>query len=341
MGLSVHEVDTRSASEELLLEMHEYYIPVQAEELPDDPPTPVARRLADWRNWREGEDIPRWLLRDTEGIVATAVIWLDLEQNLQNGFARIHVRPDRRGRGYARILAEPVFDYLEQRGRTRMNTYIVEGWPAEKLCERMGLKSSYREKRSRLVVDQIDLDLMTTWVGRAPERAAAYHLIELETPLPEEHLHKYCELMFQMNTAPMEEFEAEDEVMTPEMWRAMEKMLDGSEKELMTIVAAHAESGEYVGSTSIQTDRLDPAQAWQWETVVHPKHRNKGLGRWLKGANALRAIAGHPEMERIDTWNAGSNEPMLNINVAMGFKAILITNAWQGDTANARERLGV
>ena len=182
---------------------------------------------------------------------------------------------------------------------------------------------------------------MQTWVDRAPERAADYHLVELETPFREEHVEQYCELMFQMNTAPMEDFEMDDEVMTPEMWRSMEKMLEVSDKDLMTIIAVHSETGEYVGSTSIQTDRLDPAQAWQWETVVHPDHRNKGLGRWLKGANVLRAIADYPEMERVDTWNAGSNEPMLNINVAMGFKPILITNAWQGDTAKAREILGV
>lgn len=341
MGTRVQNVDTRTAPEELLEQMHEYYMHVQIEELPDDPPEPIERRVSDWRNWREGEDIPRWLLWDGDEIVAVAVIWLDLEQNLDNGFARIHVRKDRRREGHARSLAGPLLDYLEEQGRKRMNTYVVDGSSSERFCERLGLKSVYREKRSRLVVADVNLREMQTWVDRAPERAFDYHLIELETPFPEGNVDPYCDLLFQMNTAPMEDFEMDDEVMTPAMWRSMEKVLEGSSKGLITIVAVHTETGEYVGSTSIQYDHLDPAQGWQWETVVHPSHRDKGLGRWLKGANIIRAIDRFPEMDRIDTWNAGSNEPMLNINVAMGFRPILITNAWQGETAEARRRLGV
>ena len=339
--MRVEQVDTRVAPEDLLLAMHEYYIVLSEEELPGDPPMPAERRLADWRNLRDEEDLPRWVLWDDDQIVGVALAWLDLEHNLEKGFARVHIRADRRGEGLARVLSKPVFDYLEERGRQTVHTYVLEGSSEAELCKRLGLKPAYREKRSRLVVDEIDRDLMRRWVDRAPERAADYHLISLKTPFPEEHVDKYADLMYQMNTAPLEDLEWDDEVMTPDNWRSMEKMLDGSDKQLLTLVAVHTPSGEYVGSTSVQIDRLDPAQAWQWETVVHPDHRNKGLGRWLKGANALRVLDEHPVVERIDTENAGSNEPMLNINVAMGFKPIQITNAWQGDTAEARRRLGV
>lgn len=341
MGMSVQQVDTRSAPEEILAAMHECYILLEAEELPDDSPTPIERRILDWRHWREGEDIPRWLLWDGDEVVAVAVVWLDLEQNLENGFARIYVSEDRRGEGHSKALAGPVFDYLQDHERKRVNTYVVDGVPAEGLCRRMGLKSVYSEKRSRLVIGEVDRELMQGWVDRAPQRASDYHLVELETPFPEENVDPYCQLLFQMNTAPMEDFEMDDEVMTPDMWRSMEKMLEQSEKDLITTIAVHTETGEYVGSTSIQYDRLHRAQGWQWETVVHPDHRNNGLGRWLKGANILRTMGRHPEIEHIDTWNAGSNEPMLNINVAMGFGPILITNEWQGEAAEARRKLGV
>ena len=52
-----------------------------------------------------------------------------------------------------------------------------------------------------------------------------------------------------------------------------------------------------------------------------------------------KVAADHPSIERIDTWNAGSNEPMLNINMAMGFKPILTINTWQGDLEVARDFL--
>jgi GNAT superfamily N-acetyltransferase len=101
----------------------------------------------------------------------------------------------------------------------------------------------------------------------------------------------------------------------------------------------HKPSGEFAGYTQIKTQDLQPDLAWQWETGVDPAHRNKGLGRWLKAAMIERIISEYPAVERVDTFNAGSNEPMLNINIAMGFEPIHLSHAWQGDLATARERL--
>lgn len=341
MSIEIQEVDTRTASEDLLREMHEYYIPLSAEELPDDPPMPYERRVANWRQIRSDQSSPRWLLRDGDEIVASAVAWMNLEQNLDNGFGWIYVRPADRGKGHARRLAAILFDRLGEMDRKRFDTYVKEGGEAESLVARAGLKSVYREKRSRLVMADIDMDMMRDWIEKAEERAHDYELLSLQTPFPDDVVEKYCELQFQMNTAPMEDYEREDEVLTPKLWREQEKQMAESFNDLITYVAVHKPSGDFVGSTTIATDQLQPDQAWQWETVVHPDHRNKGLGRLLKGSMIERVVSDWPKVDRIDTWNAGSNEPMLNINIAMGFKPIVITNTYQGPLATAREKLGV
>ncbi len=335
----VEHVDTRTAPRDLLEAMHAYYVAVQTEELPGDPPMPVERRILDWRHWTDNQVAPRWILWDGDEIVAVAVVWADLEQNLQNAFARIHVRLNRRGEGHAKTIAEPVFDWLEAHERTRVDTYVLDGHPEAVLCERMGLKLVYTERRSRLVLADVERSLMQAWVDRATERAGDYHLLSLRSPFPSEHVAPYCDLQFQMNTAPMDDFEFEDEVVTPERWRSVEKTVEAAEKELITMVAVHTPTGAFAGSTTVNYDRLDPSLAWQWETVVHPNHRNKGIGRWLKGANTLHILDDFPDVAWIDTWNAGSNEPMLAINVEMGFAPILITTTWQGSTAEARRRL--
>jgi GNAT superfamily N-acetyltransferase len=339
MSIRIDEVDTSTAPDDLLREMHEYYLPLSEELLPGDPPTTFERRAADWRYIRSDHSIPRWLLRADGEIVASAVAWLDLEQNLDNGFGWIYVRPADRGRGFGRMLASALFDRLEDEGRKRFDTYVVEGHPAAALMEKLELKHVYREQRSRLVMAEVDMAKMRSWIDRAGERAADYELLELQTPFPEEAIGKYCNLQFQMNTAPTEGYEVEDEVLTPEQWLDQEGQLDGACKDLLTYVAVHRSTGEFVGSTSVQTDRLQPDQAWQWETVVHPDHRNKGLGRLLKGSMVERLVRDWPKVERIDTTNAGSNEPMLNINLAMGYKAIQFTNSYQGDLVMAREKL--
>ena len=56
---------------------------------------------------------------------------------------------------------------------------------------------------------------------------------------------------------------------------------------------------------------------------------------------ALKLREAYPSVRRIDTENAGSNAPMLGINVEMGFKPILIQNVWQGDLAAIRANLGI
>jgi mycothiol synthase len=341
MSIGIQEVDTRTAPEDLLREMHEYHIPLSEELLPGDPPTPYERRAADWRRVRNDRSIPRWLLRDDGEIVASAMAWMNLGQNLDNGFGWIHVRPADRGKGHARRLAKAVFDRLEEHGRKRFDTYVIEGNSAAELCERAGLKTAYREKRSRLVLADIDMALMRCWIERAGERAADYELLDLQVPFPDDVIDGYCELQFQMNTAPLEGYVQDDQILTPAMWREEEHLIAASFNGFLTCIAVHRPSGELVGSTSIQTDQLQPDQAWQAETIVHPAHRNKGLGRLLKASMIERIISDWPTIERIDTTNAGSNRPMLDINVSMGYTPIQVTNTYQGDLSVARERLKV
>ena len=340
MGLRIQEVDTRTASEELLREMHDYYVPMARELLPDDPPTPFEQQSATWRNLLEHERIPRWLLRDGDEIVAVAVAVINLVNNTENGFARIHVRPDRRRQGLARTLADPVLDTLQDAHCVRLDTWAKTDGEGGAYAEKLGLKPVYQDKRSRLVLAELDHDLMRGWIERASERAADYELLYIETPFPDELLQKLSDLTAIMNTAPREDYEAEDEVFTADMWRDIQESQIAGGNTLHAYIAVHRPSGEFAGYTTIQTQGHQPHQAWQWDTGVDPAHRNKGLGRWLKAAMIERIVAEHPEVAWVDTSNAGSNKPMLNINIAMGFRPLLMTTGWQGDLALARERLG-
>jgi GNAT superfamily N-acetyltransferase len=183
------------------------------------------------------------------------------------------------------------------------------------------------------------MDMMQSWVDRASERASDYELVYYQSPLPDELVEQFCDLVLVMNTAPREDIEEEDEVMTPEHWREIESNAIDSKCQLHNLIAVHRPSGDLVGYTQIKTQDLQPDLAWQEDTGVDPAHRNKGLGRWLKAAMILRIAGSYPELRRVDTHNAGSNEPMLNINVAMGFRPIRITRVWQGELASVRQGL--
>ena len=224
MGYDIQQVDTPSAPESLLVELADYYVIVEAEDMPGDPPTPHEVQIDHWRHVESRHPVPRWILRDDHGIAAAAVAYYSLDHNLENGFGRVHVHPDKRDRGYARALATPLFDHLEGAGRHRFDTWVKDGDPAEALTEKLGLKKVYADKRSRLVIADLDMDLMRSWIERAPERASDYELVYYMSPFPEELVQPFCDLQDVMNTAPREDFEAEDEVLTPED-RRIERIL--------------------------------------------------------------------------------------------------------------------
>ena len=341
MGIQIQEIDTTSAPESLLRELHGHYVGLDAEMLPDDPPTPFEQRAAGWRNIPEHQDISRWILRENGDIAAVAVTFMDKYEDLNNGFARIHVRPDGRGRGLARKLAEQAFDVLEAGNRDSLITDVPEGVGWEDKLAELGMKKAYQDKRSRLVLADLDWGLMDQWVARARERASDYELLFLSTPIPEEHLKRWCDLMLVMNTAPREDLEFDDFTMTPEKWRDIEEKDALKGDRLMCYVAVHNESGDFVGLSEIISQKFQPDLGWQGDTGVQPEHRNQGLGRWMKAAMIRKIREDYPGMDRVDTFNAGSNEPMLNINIEMGYKPIFVSNAWQGDLAVVRERLGV
>lgn len=338
MEPTIERIDTTSAPDSLLRELHDYYVLVEAEDMPGDPPTPLDMRLADWRHISTEYPVFRWILRDEDGIAAVAVATYGAEQNLENGFGRVHVHRDKRGRGHARSIATPMLDWLEKQGRLRFATWVKEGDGAESLLREIGLEPVYREKRSRLLISDLDLDLMDSWIERAAERASGYDLVYYQSPLPDDIVDRFCELAFIMNTAPREDYEEDDEVLTPETWREMEANAIDSKCQIHTLIAVHVPTGDLAGYTQVKTQDLQPDLAWQWDTGVDPSHRNKGLGRWLKAEMIRHVLASHPQVARVDTFNAGSNEPMLNINIAMGFRPIHISNTWQGDLATVRER---
>ncbi|MFP3881819.1 MAG: GNAT family N-acetyltransferase [Actinomycetota bacterium] len=338
MAHTIEQIDTATAPETLMAELHDYYVVVEAEDMPGDPPTPSAVRIADWRHVPTRFPQVRWILRDDDGIAAVAVATYDLEENLENGFGRIHVHPSKRGRGYARAIATLMLDHLEEAGRIRFDTWIKEGEPAEQIARHIGLKPVYGEKRSRLRIEDLDMDLMDSWIERAGLRASDYELVYYRSPLPDDIVQKFCDLTSIMNTAPREDYEVDDDTLSVEDWREMESNVIDSKCQLHNLIAVHRPTGDFAGYTQIKTQDLQPELGWQWDTGVDPAHRNKGLGRWLKAAMIKRVMELHPDLERIDTWNAGSNEPMLNINVAMGFKPVHVSNTWQGPLADVRER---
>jgi hypothetical protein len=128
--------------------------------------------------------------------------------------------------------------------------------------------------------------------------AHLYHVLERDMPSPEG-------------------FEPRE--YTPELvTQFMELFLQGAD--LLTSVAVLDETGDAVGMSQLGRRRTDPVTWFVSTTMVDPVHRGHALGKWVKAQATLAALDRWPGGEYIETGNAFTNEAMLGINHAMGFR---------------------
>ena len=341
MTVRIEPVDVHSASEATLRGMYEATIDRDADFYPDDP---VPSFEYHTNAWLAPGGVHRkeqhWAAFDDSSIVgaARAITWVDHEDS---GLVVVAVRKPNRRQQVGSQLLQHCLDGLEAQGRSKLIIDAPVGSPVEPELEHLGLKKALAERLSRLALADVDWELMDQWIQKAHERAVEYDLLFMNAPLPEQHLDNWCRISDVMNSAPHEDLELEDAEMTPEKWRSIERNCEARGLALRAGAAVHRQTGEFAGLSVLMFQEHMRWLGIQDDTGVDPDHRNKGLGRLLKASMVKRFSSEFPEVEMIETGNAGTNEPMLNINIEMGFKPALFVNAWQGDIATARDALAL
>jgi GNAT superfamily N-acetyltransferase len=332
----IQPLDPATASDGDLAALAALEAALELEALPGEPAAPVEHTVAEYRHVPPFRKRSGWVVRQS-GSRGDIVAWgsasyADVPENRTHAHVGLAVHPEVRGLGLGSALLDRAVDAARGWGCTVLDFEARVGGPAEPFLRSLGAERRMIERRSRCRAAEIDRDLLEGWVRRAGERSAGYSLVAWDGACPDELLGAFVELKSVMNTAPLEELEWDDERMTAELWRQIEATNEARGFESWQLVARHDDSGELAGYTELTLPRLWPGAAWQEDTGVWPKHRERGLGRWLKAVNALRLLDERPEVEFIDTWNAGSNEAMLAINVAMAFRPLENWGDWQAST---------
>jgi GNAT superfamily N-acetyltransferase len=333
VAATVAPFDPAGASDADLEALYRVVIELEREELPDDPPKPLAAFVAELRHplrYRRG-----WYYVARPGasdsIIGYAHLYVDdVGDNEHLAYLEGGVLLDERRQGVARALLAPVVAKANEIGRRLLMAYAPEGHEAaETFFRLLGGDRRYIERRSRLRIDDVDRVRMKEWIEQASERAFGYEVVGWTGPCPDELVEPYTQLLHVMNTAPTEALDFDDEVFTPDRLRAEEERLAVLGWEWSTLVARQLATGELAGLTELSFPAAQEWLAYQGNTGVDPLHRNKGLGRWLKAAMIGQTVLERSELRAVDTWNANSNDPMLSINVAMGFKPVGYLGGWQ------------
>jgi RimJ/RimL family protein N-acetyltransferase len=146
---------------------------------------------------------------------------------------------------------------------------------------------------------------------------------------PDEYIEDRCELGRRMSTdVPTGELELDEEVWDASRVRALEASLQEQNRAKVTTAARHDETGSIVAFTEIVVPLGAPESAWQHDTLVMREHRGHHLGFAVKVANLWAVAARHPDVRRINTWNAAENVHMIAVNEAIGFEVTASSRYW-------------
>lgn len=311
--------DERTAPE---AELRAAYDVVRANDLELTPgwdPDPWEEFLRQARHPLVWRPTARWVARGDDGsMLGTCVlIYEQRSTNRDQAEVWLDVAPTARRQGVGRALLWAAAERGLAEGRTTLVSGCREHGPGGLFADAVGMAGKQRERRSGLRLDRLDRGLLDTWAAPVP----GYDVVAWDGPTPPAWVERMARAAAVMNTAPLDDYEMEPEVLTPDELAALEAARVEWGVQMATVAAVDVATGEVAGYTDVgfQPGR---AVAGQGNTGVWPQHRNKGLGRLLKATMLLRILDQRPGVHAIETWNAGSNEPMLKINIELGYEVV-------------------
>jgi GNAT superfamily N-acetyltransferase len=278
-----------------------------------------------------------WAAEGQDGSVAG---WYRLElpdlENLHQADLTLVVHPAQRRHGLGRALLKHAAARAAEHGRSVLNGPTSLGGDGEAFARAAGAEQG-------LVDVQRVMDVRATGDGQlarlratAEEKAAGYSLVSWTGLVPEEFIEQAAGLFAALNDAP------HDPGTAPAVWdarRVRERVNDlrpAYGLRIYAVAARHDVTGELAGLTEVAVDPADPGWGHQMLTGVTREHRGHRLGLLVKVAMAEWLKAAEPQLERLQTWNAQSNQYMIAVNEALGYTILgRPASWWKLDVAGA------
>ncbi len=320
--------------------LSQFHNAMRAERLPEDPPIPLEEYLTAWRNPSPHHWSKNFVVLSGDSIVGYAEADWDTTdtQNPHMAWAEVTVLPEYRRRGIGKALLRDLLEACRSDGKTSLMTATNERVPAgHAFITKLGAKLGLEEHTNQLLLADLDREYLERSLREAPTEQ--FEIGWYIGDYPESELEAICRLTEVMNTAPRGEMEFNDFKVTPDDLRITVEQCKINGLEFRFLYAKERATGRYAGFTQTGFHPNRPHILSQWGTGVLPEYRGHRLGAWLKAAMIEHIERERPSVDRIRTGNADSNEAMLRINYALGFKPLISRTEWQLEVDATLERL--
>ncbi|MER7763909.1 GNAT family N-acetyltransferase [Streptomyces sp. NPDC097619] len=221
------------------------------------------------------------------------------------------VHPAARGRGTGTALWERLRAELVEEGRTSVSALIDLGGPGERFARSLGFEN----------VLPMGWYVQTLGPEPAPEPELpeGYRLVAWRGIVPDEHAVATAVAHAAMEDAPDGALDSRTPLWDAERLRAAERLVLDRGGRILTVAAVTA-AGDVAAYTELVLTDPAAVRAIQYDTVVVPGHRGRGLGRAVKLAMLAQLRELHPDVREIGTSVADENGPMRAVNEALGYR---------------------
>ena len=260
-----------------------------------------------------------WLAVDQQGSAAGWYrLHLPSRENLDQAGLDLVVHPAERQRGAGLALLRHAAGRATAHGRAVFNGGTRNGSAGEAFARSVGAKPGLVEVQRVLDLGQLEKGKLARLRGPAELAAAGYSLESWVGPIPEKFLEDVAALYDAMGDAPRDPEIAHEEWDAQRVRESINLRQHYGLRDY-TLVARHDDTGELAALSEMAVDPADPGWGFQMNTVVIRKHRGHRLGLLAKIAMMELLATTEPQLERISTWNAETNEHMIAVNEAIGY----------------------
>lgn len=288
-------------------------------------PPPFSMTQDFYRRPREHQEVRAFKVMNADRMVGVATITLPLTSNTDSSRLNVFVHPDFQRQGVATSLAAHCEKVSAQEGRLRVLALglSVPGQNPEVRSRRIAWSQmlGYRLAQE-YVTYSLDLSAhgnkLAEHILAANSRCADYDIAVYHQEIPTELVPSYTELYCAMNDEePGGCVGDAKQVITPES--VIEELAARAERGEDNWYALATRSGQVVAHSDVRLFSTSTT-AEQLNTLVLPEHRGYRLGTALKCAVLEELQTKRPDVTEISTDVNTSNEPMMAVNAALGFR---------------------
>jgi GNAT superfamily N-acetyltransferase len=294
---------------------------VSEADAPWEHPATVTTVTGMWERGWDGEKPRVFVARDGDDrVVGFLEYWAGEWDNTDLAWLWVGVHPSARRRGIGTALMDHAFEVARADGRHKLG---IEGWDSATtyaFAEALGFEKKSQAVNRRQHLGEVDPATVGKLYDEAVSAAADYELVRILGRTPDDLIEKVAVMSAAINDAPLDDLDIEDEVFPPERIRAYEDAQLANGNRLYRLVARHRGTGELAGHTVVAVEAERPAIGHQHDTSVVREHRGHRLGLRLKAGMLLWLAEAEPQLATIDTWNAESNDHMIEVNEQLGYR---------------------